>query len=237
MLPFSGAPFNAHYALRFFFCLIIIICSFLSQTKHVLGQQPLKGLAIVLCKCGSNSVVAALHNSHQCSSVNKQGAVRHMMGARSNLATRVYHQDTNHPGAGELSPLPARGSLTAGQINSTLFFSLIKYSFLQSLDASPDLIAGCKLHERAVLTLFQRNVEVPCLQGGFSRRPKTSAQRDVWGRLWFGGCVLKSICKAFLMAPSKRDFYYSEEQNHLVNCGQEIMCPVLWLLIPSKSAK
>lgn len=148
MLPFSGAPFNVHYALRVFFCLIIIICSFLSQAKHVLGQQPLKGLAIIISKCGSNSVIAAFHNSHHCSSVNKQGAVRHMMGARSNLATRVYHQDTKHPGAGKLSPLPAHGSLTAGQIDGALVFSLTKNSFLQSLGASPGW--GCKLHEGAL---------------------------------------------------------------------------------------
>lgn len=37
MLPFHGAPFDGHYALRFF-CLIIIIYSFAFQTKHV---QPL----------------------------------------------------------------------------------------------------------------------------------------------------------------------------------------------------
>lgn len=77
MLPFSGAPLNVRYALRFFFCLIIMICSFLSQTKHVLGQQPSKDLAIIICKCGSNSLIAAFHNSQQCSRVNKQGTVRH----------------------------------------------------------------------------------------------------------------------------------------------------------------
>lgn len=37
MLLFHGAPFNGHCALRFF-CLIVIIYSFSSQTKHV---QPL----------------------------------------------------------------------------------------------------------------------------------------------------------------------------------------------------
>lgn len=192
MLWFSDAPLNVHYALRFFFCFIIIICSFLSQTKHVLEQQPLKGLAIVICQCGSNSVIAAFHNSHQSSSVNNQGAVRYMMGARSNLATEVYHQDSKHPAGGELSPLPAHGSLTAGQIDGALFFSLTKYSFLWSLGASPDVIAGCKLHERAVLMVFQRDVEPPCKQRGFSRRPKTSALRVILGRLWLG--VFRGIC-------------------------------------------
>lgn len=88
----------------------------------MLGQQPLKGLAVIICKCGSNSVIAAFHNSHQCSNVNKQGAVRCMMGDGSNLATRVYHQDTKYPGAAKLSPLPAHCSLTAGWIDCALFF-------------------------------------------------------------------------------------------------------------------
>lgn len=50
----------------------------------------------------------------------------YVMGARSNLTTRVYHQNTNSPGAGELFPLPAQDSLTAGQINGAPFFSTDK---------------------------------------------------------------------------------------------------------------
>lgn len=44
------------------------------------------------------------------------------MGARSNLATRIYHRDTKHHGAGELPALPSHRSLTAGQIDGVLSF-------------------------------------------------------------------------------------------------------------------
>lgn len=64
--------------------------------------------------------------------------------------------------------------------------------------------------------------------------------RAVFGRLWFGCSVLRSICKAFLVVPFKRFFYYSEEKKHFVNSGREVMYSVLWLFIPcilQKSAK
>lgn len=98
-----------------------------------------------------------------------------MMGTRSNLAAGVYHQDTKCPGAGELSPLPAHGS-DCWLEKCSFFISLTKYYFLQRLGASPNVTAGRKGHERSVLMLFQKDVEPPCVQGGFSRRPKIFAQ-------------------------------------------------------------
>lgn len=194
MLQFSGAPFNVDYALRFFLYLITVICSFLSQTKHVLGQQPLKGLDIVICKCGSNSVIASFHNSHQCSSVNKQAAVRHMMGARSNLATRVYHQDKKHPGAGELSPLPAYDSLTAGEIDGALFFTDKIFLFVEP---------WCFLWSQCWMQTTWKSCAdaVPKRHGasvyaGRVQQETKDTCTVILCRFWFGCCVLRGICKA-----------------------------------------
>lgn len=158
------------------------------------------------------------------------------MGARSNLATRGYHQDTKHPGARGIVSSASSWLSDPGQIDGALFCTDKILLFVEPCFFS-GLIAGCSLHERTVVMLFHRDMEPPCVQGGFNRRLKMSAQRVILGRLWFDGCILSGICKAFLMVPLKRHSYYSEEQNHFVNSGQELLCPVLWLLIPSKAAK
>lgn len=113
-----------------------------------------------------------------------------MVGARSNLATRVYHQDTKHPGAGKLPPLPAHG-LTVGQIHGALFLLTDKIFLFVESWCFPWSHCWMQTTWKSCADAVQRDMEPPCRL--HSIRDHGYLHRVVLGRLWFGCSVLRHL--------------------------------------------